>query len=274
VRGVLWPQGEGFEFRVVPPGDYWLVAASRPSPGGDFEFASQRLSVAGQPYKDVRIVTAPAARCTGRVELDNGAAAVPAGTTVVAHQTEFEVPLPAGVDPAMVTRAPVDAAGGFTFPALFGPRVLRLDRVPDSWALRSVRLDGIDITDRPTDFRGGAPACTLSLGVTTTAASIGGVVRDERGRPVPQARVVILPEDLNRRGPLSRYVKSAKTGSDGRFRITSVLPGLYGIAAVPYLDEGAGENLETLVRLQAVSVPQTIEANDRAEVTLTLKPLR
>ena len=134
--------------------------------------------------------------------------------------------------------------------------------------------DGVDITDCPTDFRGGTAGCTLAVAVIATAASIGGVVHDDRGRPVAQARVVIVPEQPSLRGQHSRYVKSVETGANGRFLIPHLLPGRYRIAAVPYLDEGSWQDLETLARLQPVSVPHTLAANERAEVTLALRPLR
>ena len=85
--------GRGAEFQLpaVFPGDYWLLATARPTPNAPVEFAAVRISVNGEDQKDLKITTAKAAAVSGRVEVE-GAAGLPSNLTVVAAETDFELP--------------------------------------------------------------------------------------------------------------------------------------------------------------------------------------
>ena len=268
VRGWSLPESSEFEFPAVPAGDYWLMAVARTSPGAPLEYAATRVSVGGQNISDLVVVTAKGAPITGRVEVEGGQTPLPADLRVVAHETEYSLPALPG--PAMpTTDGRVDASGAFTFASLLGPRLLRVDGLPPTWAIRSVTVDDQDVSDAASDFQPGDRARVVRVVITPRTATVNGVVQDESGRPIGHARVVLFPANEGQWQPRSRTVRAVETGADGRFTIEGVLSGGYVIAAVPYLDDEAWTDATVLRGLRNVATP--IVLMDGAPATVTLQ---
>jgi Carboxypeptidase regulatory-like domain len=95
--------------------------------------------------------------------------------------------------------------------------------------------------------------CTAGTLQAQATAVVSGVVRDEVGRPIPEALVVIDPDSLSLR---------ARTSAAGRFRISGVPSGSYEVRVVrigfrPHSRriEVAGRELEFEVELSSVPIP-------------------
>ncbi len=271
VRGSGSPTGGGFRYPAVPAGDYWLMGVAQPSKGADPEFGVMRISVAGQDLTTISISTGRGALVNGRVEVDGGATLALDRLQVVAHQTEFELP---GAGGPVNWSAPVGVApdGTFTLKDVFGPRLLRIARLPASWALKQTLLDGKDITDASFDFRGADRPHELRLLITSRTNGVTGVVRDAAGQPAPGARVVAFSADEQTWKFRSRTIKATETGADGRYVIEGLLDGRYHIAAVPYLEPGAWMDASVLRRLESGAAPLQAANGGRLTINLVVKP--
>lgn len=272
VRGSGSPDGGDFRYPNVPPGEYWLMGAARLVKGGDMEFGVLRISVAGQDLTSITIPTTKGAEVNGRVEIDGGATVPMDRLEVIAHQTEFE--LPGVVNSPTDWSAPVGVAadGTFSLKDVFGPRLIRMAKLPPGWALKQTLLDGADTTDSSFDFRGGARPHDLRVVITSRTSRVTGVVRDASGQPIAGARVVAFSHDPQTWKFRSRMIKAAETGADGRYVIDGLLDGDYHLVAAPYLEPGSWMDAAVLRRLEGAAVPMKAANAAQLTVNLVVKP--
>ena len=272
VRGISIPDSSDFSYPSVPAGDYWLMGVARPSPAADLEFAALRVTVGSQDLAKLTLTTAKGAAVNGRVEGEGGSAPELGKLEVVAHETEFELPPLRGTPALGVSPAPVAPDGTFSFHGLFGPRLLRFNRLPPGWALRSATLDGADVTDTPVDFKGTDSPRVLRIVITSRTSSASGIVRDGAGKAMSGARVVVFADDERTWGFRSRLIKAAESGADGRYSIEGLLDGRYHVVAVPYLEEGSWLDAGVLRRLQPMASPVAIAEAAKLTRDLVIKP--
>jgi hypothetical protein len=268
VRGAGMPTGGDFQYPSVPRGEYWLMGAARPAPGADIEFGVLRISVAGQDMTNISIPTAKGALVNGRIEVDGDGTIALDRLEVIAHQTEFELPGVTGVPIDWSAPVGVAADGSFSLKDVFGPRLLRVARLPAGWALKQALLDGAETTDASFDFKGGTRPHELRLVITSRTNRVTGIVRDGAGRPVGDARVVAFSTDEQTWKFRSRMIKAAETGADGRYVIEGLLDGRYHIVAVPFLEQGSWMDASVLRRLESGAAP--LQAANAARLTLDL----
>jgi hypothetical protein len=234
-------------FRVinVPPGRYVAHVRAQSGRGGPVaraanaasaEFGRQDITVGADDLDGVVILTGPGARVTGRIVTDAGVAPSvrPQQLTVTAR--------PAQLDPSSpgmgggVGRVNDD----FTFElnGVFDPRVFRVN-TPQGWSLKSVSLNGQDITDIPVDLPPGETISGLEIVVTAQTTDLSGRVIDARNRPVTDVTVVIFPALPEKWSYQSRFIRSARPDQDGRYQIRGLPPADdYLAIAVQGLEDG------------------------------------
>ena len=260
-----------FVFPSVAPGDYWVMAAASAGPAATSEFAAVRTTVDGHDLADLTVRTERGAQLDGRVEIDPGGSAPSlGGLRVVAHESEFELPDPRGPG-AAPSPIVVDGTGRFTIASLFGPRIIRIDRLPAHWALTRVWLADRDITDAVTDFRRSNGASALRLTITDRTASVTGTVADDQHKAIDDYRVVVFAEDERQWTPWSRFVKSVLPSAGGRFTVDGLLPGRYLACAVDHIEDDAWRDPDLLRRLRAAASPLSLTEGDTQVVSLTLR---
>jgi len=270
VRGFVNPGNGELAFPSVPAGEFWVTGSVRPSPTADAEYAVTRLTVSGEELAPVVLTTGKGAAVNGRVEVEGGAAPLPSALKVVAYETEFDLPpLPAA--PADAPPGAVAADGSFAFNSLFGPRLLRVPQLPSGWMLKSVTLDGVDVSDTAVDFRGGAAPRAVRIVIAARTGVVSGVARNEAGQPVGRARVVAFSADDRTWGWQSRTVRSAESDAEGRYIIDGLLDGKYHLVAVPFLDEGAWMDTTILRRLQPMASALSVSDASKQTVNLVVK---
>jgi hypothetical protein len=253
VRGFGSIEGNTFTYPVVPPGEFWLMAVARPAPGV-FEYAATKIRVEGVDQPNLRLITLPGAAVQGRVE----GPGIPSGVSVAAVETAYTLP-PLTGDPPFTWTTPVGPDGAFSFASLFGPRLFRLQGLPDPWAIKGIWAGDQDITDTPFDISSANPLAPLRVIVTSETGTLSGIARDAKGAPVANARIVVFGDDERAWGRRSRTIKTVETGADGRYEVRGLLEGKYSVVAASFLEDGAWFDAAVLrqLKLAAAAIAMT-----------------
>jgi hypothetical protein len=217
--------------------------------------------------QDLTVTTGPGVAVSGRVNTDAGTP-LPPNLQVVALGTDYELPSPVLGQPATAPSAPV-ASGAFSLSGLVGPRLFRVNGLPDGWMVKSVRLGDTDITDTPSTPEA-TPAAALEVVLTSQTGSLGGAVFDVTGQPAVGSRVVVFSNDPRTWGARSRFIATGEVDANGRYLLHGVLPGAYLVEIVSDMPDGSWEDPERLARLQPMATLVTITAG--ATATLDWRP--
>jgi protocatechuate 3,4-dioxygenase beta subunit len=227
--------GDGtFEFPNVPPGEYVLQGwKSHGNPWTEGEFASQFVSVNGADVTGISIHLLPGSAISGRITLEGG-------PPIKLAEIELS-PIPADADLSPLTgnppaRAEIKADWTFEMAGVSGPRRLALMRAPPGWTLKSVLMDGIDVTDTPMPFGAKDQSIRgLEVVLTGRGGEVFGRLSDSRGRSLTDYTAVVFATDRERWFPASRFLKQARPGTDGVFTVRGLPDGEYFVAAVDRL---------------------------------------
>lgn len=265
-----------FSIGGVVPGEHSLEVrpTNRVVPGAPAaEFASVPIVVAGYDISGLSIVTSRGATVTGRIVFEGNAprTGMPSPMRVTTTPADQSGPQ-FGVGPANPNNGAADTDGNFQLAPVTG-RVFFNVPVPAGWMLKSVTLNGEDITDRPLDLAGRQSISGLQLTLTDRTTDVSGRVMDERGQPVTDAAVILLPAE-----PMDPLVASRLTRvlrpdpTTGRFQIRNLRPGRYVAGAVEYLEPGRQYAPEFQKELRRGAREFTVGEGETIAVDLPLTP--
>ncbi len=267
-----------FALSNVPPGDYVLQTRAMQvfsstqgdnvmmfraaAMAGESESGSAPLSVAGEDIENLMLTTSKGGTAVGRVSFD-GPKPANAPVRVMATPTDPENPILAGG-----AAATVNEDGTFELKGLAGTRLIRA-ALPPGWTVKSVKLNGLDITDAGADFKTGETTSGLEIELTSKPTAVSGGV-SESGAPLKDYTVVVFSETPDHwRLPMTRWVAGARPDQDGRFKIQNLPAGSYYAVAVDYLPQGEWGDPEILDRLRTKATRFTLD--DGATQTLDLR---
>jgi protocatechuate 3,4-dioxygenase beta subunit len=234
--------GGTFTFFNVAPGDYVLQATRTLFPNSEqvargdlrvnFEFAAQYVTVGSfdaEP-EPVLLRTARESVMEGRLIVESPVPDDPyRRMQIEGHPVDPDL-APASL--VMSGNTPLGPDGRFRVGALTGPRRIVLSGLPDGWYLKTLIVNGSDVTDEVIDFGVGASSTVVAeLTISAEGGSIAGRVTAERQRAVAGSRVIVFPEDRGKWFERSRFVKVVRASQDGSFRAASLPPGDYYVAA-------------------------------------------
>jgi hypothetical protein len=247
-----------FQLTNVPPGEYVLDVQQRPMNVrnvqdidlAQLEFASMPISVSGSDIDSLTIVTTPGVTVSGRVAYQGQGAPKPTGQVTAVPPSGGPAPIGAMINARVLGGGRVNNDGTFELRGLAGPQLIRLQGIPAGWALKSVTLDGADITDTGYDFRPGTKMTSLVITLTDRLTDVTGSVRDARGQPVTDYVLVAFPEDPKLWVPQSRFVQTTRPNQNGTFNIKALPPGRYLAAVVPSLENGLQNDPALLAQLR------------------------
>jgi len=276
-----------FTLNGVAPGDYTLqanslhvmtsseggrtmVLAMRGGPGGsgpDSETGFLPLTVAGDDISNVVLVTAKGGRATGRVTFEDGSRPGDIGSVrISATAIDTDGPAPFGG-----SFGPVQPDGAFELTGLAGVRLIRAAGVPAGWTLKSVRLNGVDVTDSGAEFRPGEDVTGLEVVLTVRTTSVTGGVTAGDGSPLKDYTVVIFADDEDLwRAPRSRWVTGVRPDQEGRFKAQNLPPGSYHAVAVDYIPQGEWGDPDLLARLKGKGSRFTLDEGGNEVLDLKL----
>ena len=266
--GQVQPDGT-FEIGGVAPGRYILRTQPRGPRDGDTLVGMATVTVAGADLAGIVLTLQRPGTLRGVFEFEGG---VPAG--VQPTQVRMQ-PMPA--DPAssrfFMTGPPPLTNADFTFAmqGLMGPVLVRAS-APPGWYLHSVVHNGEDITDTPLPLGLGVEVRDVRVRFTQTASTLSGTVRDGRGQVVLDATVVVFPSDGTKWGFASRFVRTARPDTEGRFEVRT-LPAYanYRVIAVQGLEDGQASDPEFLSGLRDRAERLTLNEGETKTVDLRLQ---
>jgi uncharacterized GH25 family protein len=269
----ILPDG-AFEFPNVPPGQYVIQAYRGRSNGWtEGEFGSLPVTVNGEDVTDLVLQTSSGSSIAGRFTFDT------ADRSKRPAPSDLElspITIDADVSPARNTAtANINDEWNFEIAGINGPRRLQLLRTPPGWALKEIRVNGIDVTDRPLPF--GTKNQSLSdveVVLTDRINSLGGTITDDRARPAPGAFFLVFATDRGLWYPASRYLRIATAGPDGVFTVTGLPFGNYyvvAIARLPADGEIGWQDPDFLESLLSSASTVTLGEGERQVVNMRLK---
>jgi hypothetical protein len=106
----------------------------------------------------------------------------------------------------------------------------------DTWTLKSIVLNGRDVTDVSFEVKPGEDIAGLVITLTDRPTELSGHVIDRAGRPAPGFPIVVFSTDHAQWAVGSRRVRQVRPASDGKFTITGLPAGEYFVCAVTDLD--------------------------------------
>jgi hypothetical protein len=257
-----------FAFSNVPPGDY-VVQATVGSESRPEQFGMQYVTVTDGEAPPLVIRTLPGSKVRGRIRLEGDSSAVSFQRFGLnTHVTDWDHARIGSTSPPAV----VLEDGTFEMTGLHGPKHI-VGSAPEGWWLKSVDIGAVDASEQPFPFAaGGQGHDNVVATFADTGAEISGGVR-AGGRPATEYSVLIFSTDRNRWWAPSGYVKLARPAPDGRFRVASLPPGDYLIAAVDRFDlDTEWLDVDVLVALAPVAGPITLR--DRQKLTTELDLIR
>jgi hypothetical protein len=251
-----------FTILNVVPGEYVLSVNGRAAGNATPEVASMPLTVGNEDLAGVSIATTKGGTIRGSIVTDNSGKVA---TTNIQVSVQPLRPTPGGFLP----RTQVSSAGTFELNGLIGAHVLRVDRVPDGWTVKSIRANGRDITDSALEFRG-SEAATVQVVLTNRISEVSGTVK-ANGQPVTAASVVLFPEDAAQWVFPSRRVRMVRVDQSGVFRARSLPPGeRYLAVAVDYLEQGEFQDPAFLERMRGRATAFSLGDGDNKNLDLAL----
>lgn len=265
--GMVRPDGQ-FDLAGVPPGRYVLQLQSRQR-GPDELVGVTPVTVAGTDLQNVIITLRRPGTVSGRIEFDGGPPAdvTPANVRVMVMPT----------DPSsgrFTMTGPAQTSGDYTFTTggVLGSALIRVSP-PPGWYLQSVQHGGDDVTDTPVQLDGGTEVRDVRVLLTRAATTFSGTVRDDRGNPVVDATIVMFPDDDSRWGPNSRFLRTLRPDTQGKFE-TRGLPPLsnYRVVAVQGLEDGQGNDPEFLASVRDRAERLSLAPGETKTLDVRLRP--
>lgn len=272
-NAMVQPDGS-FEFTNVPPGRYNINVRPMGMPGANDEFAVMPITVGNEDIDNVFITTSAGATARGVVLTDDGAAPPfrPEQVQVFASPMEPSTVMIGGGPPPRVN-------DDYTFEltGLFDRRIIRASAGMGQiigWTLKAVILDGEDVTDSGIEFSPGRNYEGLQVIFTQKATELSGLVTDDRNRPVLDATVIVFPQNRDRWNFQSRYIRTARPDTNGRYSLRNLPPADdYLIIAVQNLESGQASDPEFLARAREEAKSLSLNEGENKVVDVRLSPL-
>lgn len=262
-NGRARPDGT-FTISNVSPGDYTLDATTARGGAANAapEVASLPLTVGSEDVNGISVVTSKGATIRGAVSTDGGA------RLAVGIQASVQSVGGGGLRGNGFV-AQVSNTGTFEVAGLAGSYVLRIDRVPDGWTVKSITLNGRDAMDVPFDVRG-SDQLVARVVLTDRINEVTGTVRSG-DQAVTSASVVVFPENPALWPFPSRRVRTTRVDSTGLFRIRGLPAGeRYLAVAVDYLEQGEFQDPDFLQSMKARATAITLGDAETKNIELPL----
>jgi beta-lactamase regulating signal transducer with metallopeptidase domain len=256
-----------FRFTGVPDAEYMLTVFDV-SNVRSWTNAYRDLSV-HDDVRDLELVAGPSVWIDGRIVRDGGQP-VPFDLTSLRMSTQQRT---SELGFHSAGSADVAADGSFSMRSGAGTMSVGVSGLPPRWFVKSMRLDGVDVTDKEFVL---PPAGRRRLDVTLSdrVGRLSGTVTDREAKAVPNALIVVFPEDLARWNGLRlsdrmRVTRTAFSQQGGRYELDGLPVASYRVVAVTSLPRNAWTDPEIAARLWPFAT--SVSLDDLRENTVPLK---
>lgn len=274
-------QGGGFVVSNVPPGRFLAVARS----GGrqdDPKTGMQAIVVSGQDIDNLAIVLAPGVSISGNITVESAGTPAPTDYSTFRIQVPEVNPLPfanggfvgggrGGRGGTGNGRA--NQNGSFEVDNLLPDSHYITVTGPGPWVLKSVALDGRDITDQPFDLKSGQNAGSLAIVLTDRTTSVDGTVRDGSGNGVGGLTVIAFSTDPQYWRSQSREIQAVDTDTTGAYHLRGLPPGDYQVIALDNVDPGQWYDPSFLNQQRGAAKPLKLVDGDKQTLDLPAPPV-
>ena len=237
------------------------------SDGNEAETGSLPVTVNGEDLSGVVIVTSKGATASGHLTFEGGAKPTTlTSIRVTASPVEMDGPMIAFAGPGSVK-----ADGTFELKGLSGTRIVRVASLPPGWMLKSVRVNGNDITDAGMDFKASEAVTGIDVVLTSKLTEVNGTVKAGSAQAKDYTLVIFSDESQKWSIPNSRYVAGTRPDQEGRFQVKNLPAGGYYAIAVDYLAQGEWNDPDVLERLKPKATSFSIDEGETKTLSLTLR---
>jgi hypothetical protein len=274
--GVQFSSENGrFDVKGLPAGSYVLKALSQSAPNQPIRTEAS-LNVASNIF-NLRLTLGPAISIPVSVRTEAGVAAERPPTAI----SRLSLPGP----PLSLRLLASEPGMGDFYSTLEGPpgqQTLQLSNldpgrytvevIPQgSWYVQSAEYGQTNLLTDDLVLTAGAPALPIEVVLRNDGASITGTVTPRNGADVP-ATVVAIQERGNKATPKIAYYfpRQNTTAGPGEFVITPLAPGDYLVLAFDHADSIEYSNPEVLQNYLSQAAHVTVNASQRATITLDL----
>jgi protocatechuate 3,4-dioxygenase beta subunit len=260
-------QTGSFRISNVAPGRYQVQARAG---GREFELARMDLVVGTDDVDGLTMVTGPGATVNGTIVSDTGE---PFGFRSQQLQVSARPGTPDAGGPGAAAGARVGDDWSFSLRNLTDPVLVRASG-PQGWTLKSVSVNGQDITDVPTEFPVGQTIGGMQIVLTKKISTLSGQITDAKGNPVLDATVVAFPSNEKLWTFQSRFIKAARPDQDGRYRMTALPAEDYLLVAVQGLEDGQAGDPEFLASIKELGTKLALGDGETRAVDVKLSAIR
>jgi hypothetical protein len=243
-----------FEFSGVPAGTYTLSATR--SEDGHTLHARESVVVSGSDVGGLSLNFVPAFDVTGKIVFEGD----PVGKL---ETMRVRFGPPGNTRGMAVPIGQVQADGTFVAHDVQPERFEINLNTPATAYLKTLKVGSQALPGHEVDFTHGPAVITLVI--ASDFANIDGVVKDEKGEPVPNVRVTAIPavSDIN----LSRF---AFTDENGNYKMARVVPGVYKMFAWDKVEVGAPQDPEFRKPYEKQGQELRVESSAHKTVDLTV----
>jgi len=163
------------------------------------------------------------------------------------------------------------ARGDLTFELKAPPGLYRLQTqtMPPPWAIRAVKVGGVDVTDTGIEVKPGRDVTGVELDVTTRTQTVNGSVSASADQ-IKDSAVIVFPGDAAKMKFPQRYVRVVRPGPEGRFTIGGLPPGDYNIIALEHFSPGPTPESDFLERQRPSATSFTLLEGETRTIDLRL----
>jgi hypothetical protein len=255
----------------VPPGQYLLRASGPPRGIGlPPEVSTAAVDVSGEDITGLLLAPVTPVDVSGRVVvLDPSAAATlqPSAVRIALQpMSPGEMTAPGSPPPGL--------KDDFTFATKASPGrlLVRATVGTPGWAVKSVRVGGVDVTDTGLEIRPSQDIDDLEVELTNRAPQVSGVVTTDRGEGVAQGWALFFSQDRKLwTVPTGRYTVLSRAGDDGRYT-ARLPPGDYYAIGLEFVDQTSYGDPDFLETLRSHAAPVTLLEGDNRSLDLRLQP--
>jgi hypothetical protein len=160
----------------------------------------------------------------------------------------------------------LDRTENIHFPLVVpGHYIFEVGGLPPDVYVSSIKFDGIEVRDSGFDIESGATG-RIDVTLDSPGGTITGVVRDNRGEPVRESAVTLVP--ANPTEGSSRLWRKIFTDQSGVFSLRGVVPGIYTVFAASDQKEESFFNPEFLETFQSQGTKVRVENRGTSNLEL------